>query len=349
MYSTVPSPKATINGEKESQAQTESSIADDTQSNEVHYSPIPPSKVADKGKVIAQTFDDDTLKQVMPFIKEKGLAHSLPNLQQFTAARDRPMTIEEAKLEMQEAKRLADLKAEREKAKKKIRRILTPEQLKAQENELAMIEAKRVKMMDEYNYCINFKDDPLPITKFSYKVNNVSKISTMMITRNNQPLNLKIYEKFVLKMLGFSEWLELHALGSKRLSATNAIELPPAKKKRKRRAVVIREVFVKKNIVVDGVHRNLVSLIGVVGSAWLAINEPEFGIFIDNGSFDLVFQRESEFHLVTTIQLIRIQNAIKMDSMIAREMYDKMIYVIEAMDDIIEARKIIQDKLDNMG
>nr|GEV87846.1 hypothetical protein [Tanacetum cinerariifolium] len=63
-----------------------------------------------------------------------------------------------------------------------------------------------------------------------------------------------------------------------------------AKKKRKRRAEVIHEVFVKRNIVVDGMHRNLVPPIRVVGSAWLAINEPEFGIFVDNESFDLVFK-----------------------------------------------------------
>ncbi|GJT39431.1 hypothetical protein Tco_0939296 [Tanacetum coccineum] len=76
-------------------------------------------------------------------------------------------------------------------------------------------------MRDEYNHCINFRDDPLPITKFNYRVNKTSKIATMRITRNNQPLNLKIYDKFILKMLGFSEWLELHVLASKRLNATN--------------------------------------------------------------------------------------------------------------------------------
>ncbi|GJT07364.1 hypothetical protein Tco_0841826 [Tanacetum coccineum] len=37
-----------------------------------------------------------------------------------------------------------------------------------------------------------------------------------------------------------------------------AFELPPAEKKRKIRAEVIHEVFVKENIVVDGMQRNLV-------------------------------------------------------------------------------------------
>nr|GEU93963.1 hypothetical protein [Tanacetum cinerariifolium] len=72
---------------------------------------------------------------------------------------------------------------------------MTPDQLKAQEEELVTYEAKRAKISDEYNHCINFRDDPLPITKFSYRVNNSTKEATMRITRNNQPLNLKIYDK----------------------------------------------------------------------------------------------------------------------------------------------------------
>ncbi|GJY30120.1 hypothetical protein Tco_0413615 [Tanacetum coccineum] len=163
------------------------------------YSSIPPSKVADKGKGIAHTSDDDILKQVIPYMEEGGLAPNLPNLHQFRTAGEGPVTLKEAKLQMQE--------------------------IRAQEEELAKIEAKRIrhmnKMRDEYNHCINFRDDPLPITKFSYRVNNVSKEATMRIIRNNQPLNLKIYDKFILKMLGFNEWIELHALASKTHSASN--------------------------------------------------------------------------------------------------------------------------------
>ncbi|GJR12516.1 hypothetical protein Tco_0795168 [Tanacetum coccineum] len=85
---------------------------------------------------------------------------------------------------------------------------------KAQEEELAAYEAKRAKMVEEYNHCITFRDDHLPITKFIYKVNNFTKEATMRITRKNKPLNLMVYEKFVLKKLGFSKWLKLHALES---------------------------------------------------------------------------------------------------------------------------------------
>nr|GEY82764.1 integrase, catalytic region, zinc finger, CCHC-type, peptidase aspartic, catalytic [Tanacetum cinerariifolium] len=116
--------------------------------------------------------------------------------------------------------------------------------------------------------------------------------------------------------------------------------------KRKRMVGIIQEVFVKENIVVDGMHKNLVSLLGVVASEGLVIREPELEIFFYNGNFDLVYQKKEEFHMATTPQLIRIQNAIRINSLEAKEMYNKMNFVIEAMNDVIEAGKIV---LDNLG
>ncbi|GJX86727.1 hypothetical protein Tco_0337501 [Tanacetum coccineum] len=132
-------------------------------------------------------------------MEEGGSTPSLVNLQHFRAARDLPMNLEEEKLQMHEAKRLADLKAEREKSKKKLK-MLTLAQLRAQEEELVEIEVKICqhmnKMRDKYNHCINFRDIPLPITKFNYRVNKTSKITTI-------------------------EWLELHALALKKQNDTN--------------------------------------------------------------------------------------------------------------------------------
>ncbi|GJT37688.1 hypothetical protein Tco_0937553 [Tanacetum coccineum] len=91
-------------------------------------------------------------------------------------------------------------------------------------------------------------------------------------------------------------------------SQLTAFKLPTTEKKKKRRTELIHEVFVKKNIVVDGMQRNLVPPQGVVRSVGLD------------------------------------QNAIKIDSIEARKMFDKMIYVIEARDDVVEARKIVQEK-----
>ncbi|GKB03284.1 hypothetical protein Tco_0831373 [Tanacetum coccineum] len=68
---------------------------------------------------------------------------------------------------------------------------------------------------------------------------------------------------------------------------TNLFSL--AEKKRKRKARVLHEVFVKENIMVDGMHRNLSLPKGVVGKVVLAIKEPKTRIFLYNGNFDLFF------------------------------------------------------------
>ncbi|GKE70634.1 hypothetical protein Tco_1528706, partial [Tanacetum coccineum] len=68
------------------------------------------------------------------------------------------------------------------------------------------------------------------------------------------------------------------------------------------------------NIVVDGMQRNLTLHQGVVRKAGMVIKEPEAGIFLYNGNFDMVFQRRSEYCLASTPQLIRIPNLIKVDS-----------------------------------
>ncbi|GJR75080.1 hypothetical protein Tco_0087445 [Tanacetum coccineum] len=95
-------------------------------------------------------------------------------------------------------------------------------------------------------------------------------------------------------------------------------------------------------------NRNLIPPPEVVPIEGLVIKEPESGIFYMNKSTNIVFQKESEFHMTSTVQLIRIHNQIKVDSEIADEMFKKMIYVMEARSDCIEARKIIEKNLDNL-
>ncbi|GKD93900.1 hypothetical protein Tco_1373737 [Tanacetum coccineum] len=89
---------------------------------------------------------------------------------------------------------------------------------------MAEYEAKRKKMLDEYNHQISHRVDQLLITKINYEVNS-SKEATMRITRRNEPLNLTIYDKFRLKTLEFSEWLEVHALASKSKGKSNGLLL----------------------------------------------------------------------------------------------------------------------------
>nr|GFC37878.1 hypothetical protein [Tanacetum cinerariifolium] len=123
-------------------------------SSSSEFSPTPPPKIVDKGKRIAT--EEDQTKQLMPTSGEGQI------------------TIKEAKAQMEDIKRLKFLKVEKEKSEKKLK-VLTREQLRAQAEELAAYEAKREKMLEEYNHCINFRAGPLPITKISYRVYNSTK------------------------------------------------------------------------------------------------------------------------------------------------------------------------------
>ncbi|GJR19875.1 hypothetical protein Tco_0968402 [Tanacetum coccineum] len=153
-----------------------------TSSRSFEYSPTPPLKVVDKGKDIASK--DDQVKQIMPLMDEGGSTLSFSNLNTIRAAGEGRMTLEDAKAQMEEMNRLAKLKAKKGKSEKRLN-VLTDEELKAHATKLAVYEAKRAKMLKEYNHCIRFRDDHLPITKISYRVKNSTKEATMRITRNN--------------------------------------------------------------------------------------------------------------------------------------------------------------------
>ncbi|GJU32734.1 hypothetical protein Tco_1176323, partial [Tanacetum coccineum] len=166
------------------------------------------------------------IKHVFYTFIEKGVSTpKIPNLQQLSTSREGQMTIKDAKAQMEEIKRRAALQLEKEKSEKRLKKVMTPDEIKAHVKELATYEAKRAKILVVYNQSINFKVDPLPSTKISYKVNNSTKESCIRITRNNQPLNLTVYDKFVLKMLGFSEWIEVYNLAAKVKSKSNDLLL----------------------------------------------------------------------------------------------------------------------------
>ncbi|GJX20432.1 hypothetical protein Tco_0223109 [Tanacetum coccineum] len=294
------------------------------------FSPTPPREPTpprdeSKGKGIAT---EEPPKDIMRFIEEGG----------------------------SEMKRWAELK-DQEKKSDELMKLLNPATIKAQALKWEEHEEKKAKMLNEFNKCISERTYPLPITKISYVVNS-SKTATIRITRDKDPLNLRVYPNFKLKMMGFSEWLEVHALASKKLgksydvllqslmakfqwvlNQTKRLGLPPplelatfgltAEEKKRKSLEFIKEVFVTEDVRVDGMNRNLIPPPGVVPIDGLVIEEPESGIFFMNRNTNIAFQRESEFHLTPTVQLIRIQNQIRVDSEIANEMFRKMNYVIE--------------------
>ncbi|GKB44067.1 hypothetical protein Tco_0889009 [Tanacetum coccineum] len=104
-------------------------------------------------------------------------------------------------------------------------------------------------------------------------------------------------------------------------------ELPPVGKKvgmKRKRNELFLEVFVKKNIIVDEMQRNLTLPEGVDGKAGMVIKEPEARIFLYNGNFDMI------------------------DSEYAQQVYDELIYEIESRPDFVQAKEIVQKNLDGM-
>ncbi|GKD06650.1 hypothetical protein Tco_1181624 [Tanacetum coccineum] len=105
------------------------------------------------------------------------------------------------------------------------------------------------------------------------------------------------------------------------LKSAKKLGLPPppalatfgmtAKDKKRKRTEILEEVFEKEDTVVNGMHRNLVPPLGIEGRQGLVIRNLSRGFFFYNGNWDLVFQREEEFYLATTTQLIRLQNFIQ--------------------------------------
>ncbi|GKG51360.1 hypothetical protein Tco_0541744, partial [Tanacetum coccineum] len=58
-------------------------------------------------------------------------------------------------------KRLADLKAKNEKSEQYLKKIINPTIIKAQAHKIAEYEAKKAKILDEYNHQITHRADQL--------------------------------------------------------------------------------------------------------------------------------------------------------------------------------------------
>ncbi|GJY89983.1 hypothetical protein Tco_0505179 [Tanacetum coccineum] len=150
----------------------------------------------------------------MPFIEEGGSVPKILNLKSFILP-EGTLSQEKFMDQLKEMKRLADLKEQEKKSEEELKKLLNPATFKAQALKWEEHKEKKAKMLKEFNKCISERTSPLPITKISYVVNS-SKTATMRITRDKDPLNLKVYPDFRHRMLGFSEWLEVYALASKK-------------------------------------------------------------------------------------------------------------------------------------
>ncbi|GJT08720.1 hypothetical protein Tco_0843182, partial [Tanacetum coccineum] len=102
--------------------------------------PTPPRN-EQKGKGIAT---EDLIKDIMPFMKEGGSALKILSFKSFVIPEGQ-LTQEDVMAQHKEMKRLAYLKAEKEKSEKSLKKILNPATIKAQTQKMAMVEQSRPK------------------------------------------------------------------------------------------------------------------------------------------------------------------------------------------------------------
>nr|GEV93947.1 hypothetical protein [Tanacetum cinerariifolium] len=86
--------------------------------------------------------------------------------------KDEQLTNENIMAQVKEMNRLADLKAEKEISDESFRKMLNPAIVRAQTQKMAEYEAKRAKMLKEYNDCINQRANELAIMKISYRISS---------------------------------------------------------------------------------------------------------------------------------------------------------------------------------
>ncbi|GKF06481.1 hypothetical protein Tco_0037149 [Tanacetum coccineum] len=148
------------------------------------YSPTPPREPTPpkdlfKGKEAA--IIEEPGNELVQYQEEGGSNPKALKLKPFITP-EGPLSQEEFDRKIKELKRISDIKAEKEKSKQEPRKFLNPATLKAQAQKWTEHEAKKAKMMEEYNHQIFFGADKLLIIKISYVV-NFRKEATIKITR----------------------------------------------------------------------------------------------------------------------------------------------------------------------
>nr|GEV98989.1 hypothetical protein [Tanacetum cinerariifolium] len=193
------------------------------------FSPTPPREPtpprdSSKGKAVA--IIEEPRNELVKYQEEEGFDSKMPKLKSFITP-EGPLSQEEYNNQIREIKRLNDLKAEQERTDNELRKLFNPATLKAHAQKMTKLEAKKATMMRGYKHQISFRADTLPITKINYVINKA-------------------------KRLGLPLPPELATFGL------------TAKEKKKKMTELIREVFVTKNVRVDGIDKNLIPPPGIM-------------------------------------------------------------------------------------
>ncbi|GJS29892.1 retrotransposon protein, putative, ty1-copia subclass [Tanacetum coccineum] len=187
-------------------------------------------------------------------------------------------------------------------------------QLAAQKKKLQEIKAYRKWVMERTRNQSSRVVDNLPITGIKYHI-EPNKQATMTITRNHQPLNFKVYTGLRSKVLGFIEWVEVHALATKKSGRhiTQLMKNLAAKFK------WVEETAKKLDI-----------------SSSSTITKP----LVDMTEGNLIPPQ------ARTIQLLKMHKHTKRDLDFPKPVVAQMLSEIEAIHDVDQAREIVEKNLD---
>nr|GEX11333.1 hypothetical protein [Tanacetum cinerariifolium] len=149
-----------------------------------NFTPTPPREPTpprdpDKGKEVSSV--EEQVNELVTYQEEKGSIPKIPDLKSFITP-EGTLSQEEHNNQIKELKRISDLKARIDKSEQELRKMFNQAILKARAKKWTEHEAKKAKILEEYNHHIYFRVDPLPITKISYIVNS-NKEETMKIIR----------------------------------------------------------------------------------------------------------------------------------------------------------------------
>nr|GEV53333.1 hypothetical protein [Tanacetum cinerariifolium] len=227
-----------------------------------HLKEPTPSRDTFKDKEITT---EEPKNEMIAYMEEGGSHLKMPKVKSFITP-EGTLSQEYLTTQLKEIKRLDDLKVHEKKSEEELKKMLNPITIKAQALKWEEHEEKKAKMLNEFNKCISERTNPLHITKIGYVVNS-SKVATMRITRDKDPLNLtksgKSYDVLLKSLKAKLQWV---------LTQVKKLGLPPphelvnfgmtTEDKKRKRTEFLKEVFVTEDIRVDGMNMNLILPLG---------------------------------------------------------------------------------------
>ncbi|GJR34083.1 hypothetical protein Tco_1209767 [Tanacetum coccineum] len=178
----------------------------------------------------------------------------------------------------------------------------------------------------EYLNCIEKKVDNLPITKFKFHIKKASKRNfTNWPQRRLELTTLSLHKDLQAKFNWVTETSKkLKIAPPHQLTET---KLPPAEKMRKGTKELIQHVFLNKEVIVDGMERNLVPPQSVTTrKLGEVIEHLKPGILFYNGNVELGGIRRIPFPCIRRIKLLYAKNEARIQNNTSYSTLMDMVY-----------------------